>query len=236
LTPKHAVKNGKRYRYYVSRRLAAGDDGTKRQKVDQVWRLPAREIERIVSEAVRNLFTDGVAQCIIPELLANADCWKGEPLGLIDRVDLGTETVVVRIDLGDLLPGEARISHTLPMAMRRRGVEARLVIEDDREGSGASGLDPALVKAIARGRQWFEDLVSGRVGSLVEIAEAEGITESYVGRLLPLAFLAPDIVESVLAGTQPVHVTTEMLTKRVDLPIDWREQETLLGFKRAPVS
>jgi hypothetical protein len=122
------------------------------------------------------------------------------------------------------------------MAMRRRGVEARLVIEDDREGSGASGLDPALVKAIARGRQWFEDLVSGRVGSLVEIAEAEGITESYVGRLLPLAFLAPDIVESVLAGTQPVHVTTEMLTKRVDLPIDWREQETLLGFKRAPVS
>jgi hypothetical protein len=78
--------------------------------------------------------------------------------------------------------------------------------------------------------------VSGRVGSLVEIAEAEGITESYVGRLLPLAFLAPDIVESVLAGTQPVHLTTEMLTKRVDLPIDWREQETLLGFKRAPVS
>jgi len=49
-------------------------------------------------------------------------------------------------------------------------------------------------------------------------------------------FLAPDIVESILAGTQPVHVTTEMLTKRVDLPIDWKEQESLLGFKWAPVS
>lgn len=140
------------------------------------------------------------------------------------------------MNLRDLLPGEARISHTVPMVMRRRGVESRLVVGDDRGGSGALGLDPALVKAIARGRQWFEDLVSGRAGSLVEIAEAEGVTESYVGRLLPLTFLAPAIVESVLAGTQPVHVTTEMLTKRVDLPIDCREQESLLGFETALVS
>ena len=78
--------------------------------------------------------------------------------------------------------------------------------------------------------------MSGRAGSLVEIAKAEGVTESYVGRLIPLAFLAPDIVESVLAGTRPVHVTNEMLTKRIDLPIDWKEQESLLGFERAPVS
>jgi DNA invertase Pin-like site-specific DNA recombinase len=247
LTPKHAVKKGKRYRYYVSRRLAAGHDGAKHEKVDQVWRLPAREIERIVGEAVRNLFISsaglarcardaGVAQGSIPELLANADRWKGEPLERIDRVDLGTERVVNRIDLGGLLPGEARISHTLPIVMRRRGVESRLVIEDDRGRSGASAVDLVLIKAIARARQWFEDLVSGRAGSLVEIAKAEGVTESYVGRLLPLAFLAPDIVESVLAGTQPVHVTTEMLTKRVDLPIDWKEQESLLGFEQAPAS
>lgn len=40
MTPKHAVKNGKRYRYYVSRRLAEGHDGAKHEKVDQVWRLP----------------------------------------------------------------------------------------------------------------------------------------------------------------------------------------------------
>ena len=57
-----------------------------------------------------------------------------------------------------------------------------------------------------------------------------------MGHLIPLAFLAPDIVESVLAGTQPVHVTTEMLTKRIDLPIDWKEQESLLDFERAPAS
>jgi hypothetical protein len=246
-TPKHAVKNGKRYRYYVSRRLTAGHDGAKHETVDPVWRLPAREIERIVSEAVRNLFTDsaelarcardaGVARSRIPVLVANADRWKGEPLERVDRVDLGTEKIVILVDLRDLLPGEARISHTVPMSMRRRGVESRLVIEHGRGGSGASGLDLVLIKAIARGRQWFEDLASGRAGSMVEIAKAEGVTESYVGRLVPLAFLAPDIVDSVLAGTQPVHVTTELLTKRVDLPIDWKEQKSLLGFERASAS
>ena len=52
----------------------------------------------------------------------------------------------------------------------------------------------------------------------------------YVARLLPLAFLAPDIVTSVLAGTQPVHLTTEMLTRRANLPLDWEEQRALLGF------
>ncbi len=116
--------------------------------------------------------------------------------------------------------------------MRRRGVETRLVIGDTQGGSGPSGVDPALVKAIARGRQWFEDLVTGRARSLVEIAKRESVTRRYVGRLLPLAFLAPDIIASVLAGTQPVHVTTETLTKRADLPLDWEEQRSLLGFNR----
>lgn len=245
--PKHAVKNGRRYRYYVSRRLAAGDDGVKCQRVDPAWRLPAREIERVVSEAVRSLLTDpaelarcareaGVAQRSIPELLGNAGLRKGEPLEQVDRVDLGAERIKILINLRDLLPDEVQLHHTVPMTMRRRGVESRLVIEGDRAGSGAPGLDPALVKAIARGRQWFQNLVSGRAASLVEIAKAEGITESYVGRLIPLAFLAPDIVESVLAGNQPVHVTTELLTKRVDLPTDWEEQMSLLGFERAPAS
>ena len=106
----------------------------------------------------------------------------------------------------------------------------RLVLGGSECESKTSGLDPALVKAIARGHKWFEDLVTGRAHSLVEIAKAERVTKRYVGRLLPLAFLAPDIIASVLTGTQPVHVTTETLTKRVDLPFDWEEQRSLLGF------
>jgi hypothetical protein len=86
------------------------------------------------------------------------------------------------------------------------------------------------VKAIVKGQQWFEDLATGRAGSVAEIAEAEGVSNRYVGRLIPLAFLAPDIVARILSGTQPVDLTTENLTKRIDLPLAWTEQRTLLGF------
>ena len=47
---------------------------------------------------------------------------------------------------------------------------------------------------------------------------------------MPLAFLAPEIVEAILAGTQPAHLTAETLTKHTDLPLSWTEQKTLLGF------
>ena len=149
-------------------------------------------------------------------------------------MDLATEEIAIVVDLSDLLAGEpTRIRHTIPMSIRRRGVEMRLVLGGPEGEPKSSGRDPALVKAIARGRQWFEDLVTGRAQSLADIAKAENVTDRYVGRLLPLAFLAPDIVASVLAGTQPVHLTTEMLTQRADLPWDWEEQKSLLGFKRS---
>ena len=135
------------------------------------------------------------------------------------------------VDLRDLLRGDPkRIRHTIPTSIRRRGVETRLVLSGSQSKSKASGWDPALVKALARSRQWFDDLVSGRFRSLVEIAKAEGVTNRYVGRMLPLAFLAPDIISSVLTGTQPVQLTTEMLSKRADLPLDWEDQKCLLDF------
>ena len=106
----------------------------------------------------------------------------------------------------------------------------RLVLHSGNEGSGDDRVDPALVKAIVRGRQWFEDLASGRAKSLHEIAEAEGVSDRYVGHLIPLAFLAPDIVAKTLSAAQPVDLTTEVLTKRIDLPVCWAEQRVMLGF------
>jgi len=93
-------------------------------------------------------------------------------------------------------------------------------------------LDPVLIKAIVRSRHWFDGLVSGEFRSLQEIARAEGVTVRYITRLLPLAFLAPEIVSSVLAGTQSVQLMTEMLTRCVDLPLDWAKQRSRLGFDR----
>ena len=47
---------------------------------------------------------------------------------------------------------------------------------------------------------------------------------------MPLAFLAPEIGEAILAGTQPVDLTAETLTRRADLPLSWAEQKASLGF------
>jgi site-specific DNA recombinase len=49
---------------------------------------------------------------------------------------------------------------------------------------------------------------------------------------MPLAFLAPDIVEAILAGTQPVELTAETLTRHADLPLSWADQKRSLGFHR----
>ena len=90
--------------------------------------------------------------------------------------------------------------------------------------------DPALVKAIARARRWFGDLANGTVPSLAALAEREKLHPRSITQILPLAFLAPDIVASIVAGTQPTNLTVETLIKRIDLPADWAEQRRVLGF------
>ncbi len=146
-------------------------------------------------------------------------------------MDLGAEEMAVHVDLSRILGEEGAVVRTaIPTRIRRRGVEMRLVLHGGEKGSSDARIDPALVKAIVRGRQWFEELASGRVQSIAEIAKAEGVTDRYVAHLIPLAFLAPDIVARVLCGTQPVDLTTEELTKRIDLPLAWTEQRALMGF------
>ena len=114
----------------------------------------------------------------------------------------------------------------VPVQFRRRGVEMKLVVAHD--SNKPARPDPALIKSVARAHLWFDDLATGRAASLQAIAEREGITEGYVRRLLPLAFLAPHIVEAILEGRQPVDLTAARLTGDIELPLDWGEQQRLL--------
>ena len=91
-------------------------------------------------------------------------------------------------------------------------------------------IDQTLVKPVVRGRDWFERLSSGQAESFAEIARVERVTGRYVAHVIQLAFLAPDIVASILSGTQPVDLTAQKLIKQIDLPLDWAEQRALLGF------
>ena len=121
------------------------------------------------------------------------------------------------------------IMRQIPLRVRRRGIEMRLVIGG---GSGsAPRIDSTILKATGRARRWFDDLVWGRAASMVEIGKREGVGKRYVSRMIRLAFLAPTIVERIAEGRQPPDLTAQFLsTGRGDLPLSWSAQEKLLGF------
>ena len=85
-----------------------------------------------------------------------------------------------------------------------------------------------LFRSIARGRAWFEELVSGRARSLQELAKRDGISRRYIRRLVGLAFLSPELIEAILQGRQSVELTATRLAE-LDLPLDWTEQHKLLA-------
>src|SRR6202022_3894171 len=158
---------------------------------------------------------------------------------LVEKVIVEEKAIVLRIRRSSLSggtvvpsssenPSDSPIELTAPVAFKRRGVEMRLVLPAEALQNDRSRCDPTLIKAIARGRAWFEELAAGRARSLRELAERDGITRRYVRRLVDLAFLSPALVEAILQGRQPVELTVTRLTG-LDLPLDWTDQRRLLA-------
>ena len=115
----------------------------------------------------------------------------------------------------------------LPISIRRRGVESKIILPGT---SMATFHDRGLINLIADVRRWFERIVSGEVATVREISREVKIDEGDVSRFLPLAFLAPDIVEAILDGKQPPELTAEKLKRLRSMPKSWEEQHRTLGF------
>jgi site-specific DNA recombinase len=257
LIPSHAIKKGRRYRYYVSAALIT-DAGTDRA---QGRRIGAREIEEAVvgiliegltspAKLVERFDTAGMASDQIRKMLGRAARLAAalrDPLGeratlvgeLVEKVVVDDQSLTIKLRCGPLLgegvPSSASedgrdnaVELAAAIAFKRRGVETKLVLPGLAQQNDRSRCDPALIKAIARGRTWFEELATGRVRSLQELAKRDGITRRYIRRLVGLAFLSPQLVEAILEGRQPVELTATRLTK-IDLPLDWTEQRRLLA-------
>ena len=124
-------------------------------------------------------------------------------------------------------PSGSTIELTAVVDFKRRGAETKLVLPGLAQHNQASRCDPALIKAIARGHAWFEELATGRARSLQDLAKRDGITRRYIRRLVDLAFLSPQLVDVILQGRQPIVLTATRLTE-LDLPLDWAEQHRLL--------
>jgi len=110
------------------------------------------------------------------------------------------------------------------MAFAKRGGR-KLVISPD----GVSTVTPSrprvdntMVKALARAFRWRKLLETGAYATVEKIASAEKINASYVGRVLRLTLLAPEIVEAILDGQQPAAMTLAVLMR--PFAVGWREQ------------
>jgi len=153
---------------------------------------------------------------------------------LIGRVQLRDDGISITLGIeipcsraGISTGGRLNLSRFVPLKMKRRGVETRIIISprDDLPRK----VDPALLKAVARSRAWFDDLATGRVRSLADIGRREGIATRYVERLSRLAFVAPSLVEAIMQGRQPAELSTESLLNRIDLPLRWSMQSAAVG-------
>ncbi|SDB59587.1 hypothetical protein [Bauldia litoralis] len=115
----------------------------------------------------------------------------------------------------------------VPLTFKRRGGRKSCVTRD---GTPAMPLAPrpdsVLVKALARAYRWQRLLESGTHATIQDLAAAERMNPSYVGRILRLNLLAPDIVEAILDGRTPPGLTAEVLVK--SLPSAWGEQRRRL--------
>jgi hypothetical protein len=120
------------------------------------------------------------------------------------------------------------ITVRVPFQIRRRGGRKLVLTPDGLRAPAVSRrVDNVMVKALARAFRWRRMLENGSHRTIEELAAAEGINASYVGRVLRLTLLAPDLVTSMLDGTQPADLTMDTLMK--PLPLAWATQRTLLA-------
>lgn len=123
------------------------------------------------------------------------------------------------------------ITVRVPLAIRHRPGRKTVVMPTGSHVPQvtSSRADPTTVKALARAFRYQCLLDEGRYASISEMAVAERVERGYLGTLLRLTLLAPDIVEAILNGRQPDCVTLPRLLQ--PFPISWAEQRALFGLQ-----
>ena len=248
MTPTYATKNGVRYRYYISTSLVQGETGLP-QKLN---RLPAAEIEKLIAGAVRRHL--GISP--FDEQEENGDD-KEVIASNVTRVDVRPDHLAVQLSIMAQGDGESDLSSDCDDALPERksrkrnrqdcGNAATLTIawkktpsKKPRElippTSATSRSDPRpiraetrtkLIAAIAKGRQWLDELVAGNVTNAEQIAAREACTVRQVNMTISLAFLGPDLVNAAIEGRLPRGVGVANLR---DAPLLWSKQRAMLGL------
>ena len=121
----------------------------------------------------------------------------------------------------------ASITVRVPITLRKRGGRRLVVAPDGAHWSAQRArIDNTLIKALARAHRWKKMLDDGRYGSVTELAAGEKLDRGYLGKILMLTLLAPDIVEAIMDGRQPAELGVHVL--REGFPVEWGEQGEMM--------
>ena len=255
LTPTHAKKAERRYRYYVCQSLhAAGRDAA-----PEGLRLAAHELEAAVLRSLVGFLKDEQRlMALMASTSANevrerirlalklADQLQSEKgtdkiivlHRIVRRITVHSEELEIAIRTSCVWDSssvdqcedsdEGSTTFKVPVHLKRCGRTVRLIVRV--AGQTERRVDPTLIALIGKAHDWFERLTSGRCDGVMAIALEEAISNDYVSRVINLAFLAPDIMQRIHLGEQPPELNSEWLIRRVPLPLLWDEQRKLLGM------
>lgn len=205
MSPSFTVKNGIRYRFYVSRALLRG----RKMQAGSVPRVPAQLIEGIVINAIR--------EHLALDAQTPDDQFRSHVVDSIADVVVYPKKITIRLQPENA--GVIEISWQAP---------AKNAPSLPPPSTDTDQPDPKLLQAIVRAHAWLRDLQLGKFDSVEALAASVKLHPKVVRQELRYAFLAPSITESILTGEQPPTLTLARIPKT--LPLTWSGQSRALGF------
>ena len=243
MSPSHALKGSKRYRYYVSNEAGSDNPAI-------AMRLPAKALEVSVIEALLRASSDTTS------LIAEAPIISAKE---ISRLRSGQQKLATRvqgaristlrpmllaIDLRIVVQDDrilasvcmdrflklidpqadwnsvsSRMTIPVPASLQRRGQEQKLRLDP---ACGHSDRDPKLVALVIRAHAAREQLATLNMAAPPELRRE-------LARIARIAYLAPDIVAAIIEGRHPGSLRSRKL-ERGELPLCWKAQREVLGF------
>jgi hypothetical protein len=256
MAPSHANKAGRRYRYYITKAKEGADPRSAsgwRLPATAIETVVLNGLTSFLEDKLRLTTFLDMGECSPGDLqsllrkAANlaqriADAVPTSQreilLQLIDHIQISENLFRIALKnnaLHALMDDPIKDKHAnrtfvldLEVAFKRRGAGMKLILSDDRQQLPMP--DPTLIAAVSSGRRWFAELKDGKARSVSELAQRNGVNRTSISRLIPFAFLAPDIIEAILDGRQPVELTVSRLKQIGHLPVSWHEQRKVLQF------
>lgn len=230
MIPTHATKAGIRYRYYVSLPHLKGESKT--VSVGSVSRIPATDIEDIIVKSVNEHL---VAQHDQPSSSsAHVDDRSVMIAEQVVRVDVQKDRLIVRFKSAGTEEGSHSTDGQLlsipwqkPPSRKSRQILIPLGVPRNEVRPTRIERRARLVNAIARGRRWLDEIVSGSAANVEQIATRQKCSVRQVNMTISLAFLAPDLVKAAVEGRLPRGIGVERLR---DAPAEWSRQFEALGL------